>query len=174
MLSSAFVVSSKLQYMSIISNLEMNKKPSLFIMTVSELNGAVCLHLKYMLNKATAPLLEHVSGVCLCACVQDMQWGPDIQNLPIKTSLEHFHIKLEKMDKQVYDEWLILLVIKNMQRDQCSPSPEQLTLLSWFFSVNKTLMNQSGTLMIESELLTELTFCQVQFRKKIKNESINQ
>lgn len=122
MLSSAFVVSSKLQYMSIISNLEMNKKPSLFIMTVSELNGAVCLHLKYMLNKATAPLLEHVSGVCLCACVQDMQWGPDIQNLPIKTSLEHFHIKLEKMDKQVYDEWLILLVLKNMQRDQCSIS----------------------------------------------------
>lgn len=150
----------------------MNKKPSLFIMTVSELNGAVCLHLKYMLNKATAPLLEHVSGVCLCACVEDMQWGPDIQNLPIKTSLEHFHIKLEKMDKQVYDEWLILLVIKNMQRDQCSPFPEQLTLLSWFFSVNKTIMNQSGTLMIESELLTELTFCQVQFRKKRINQSI--
>ncbi len=84
--------------MSIISNLEMIKKPSLFIMTVSELNGAVCLHLKYILNKATAPLLKHVSGVRLCARY------PDIQNLPIKTSLKHFHIKLVKIDKQVYDE----------------------------------------------------------------------
>ncbi len=69
------------------------------------------------------------------------------------------------------DSNLILLVIKNMQRDQCSPFTDSSELV--LYTVNKTLMNQSDTSMIQFELLTELTFCHVQFRKKLMNQSIN-